>query len=298
MKTLKDEDKKRFPFKEEHVEKMVRTIFKEDGVINQMFDWTTSPVGEPLTTDYLVTSMSGPEDGIPEVTLDIKTHTFTKGHHSYLVTSSSKLDEIKESMKIWGEEVLIQIVAEALRNSLGSRFIKEIQKIIELNPYYKSLFDIPFSIEETEGRSFVKSVDVSFVQNYVHAEASMYRQLTRGGVTHILSGVLMDSYWRVHQQFDWRSATQPVFIHRTGSIQGIQMWRGPKHLIEESSGYFLWKNPDIEEDKLMTLAIQTPFILSNRSNDFSSNEFFFDGDLVVFQPGYVREIKLLGLPSI
>ncbi len=300
MQSLSEKQKKHFPFKEEHVEEMVRRVLPEKGMINQVFDWTTSPIGEPLKSDHVVTYLSGIEDGIPEMTLDMQPVPFNSRRIPYHTMAASMVKGLPDISRIAGEEILRVLIAEELRNSLSAIFLRAIRDLLKIWPHQTIHFDTQVAWEETkegdEDATMLKAIKATFAQTTIAAEHTMYREISRGGVTHIISGTGMDAYWRMHPEFDKAGATQPVFVHRTGSLHGIETWRGPRNLVDEVAGFYIWKNPNLSEDRFAILGIKIPFMVETSNEDPLVQEFSFEGDYQILNHHYVREVRLANLP--
>lgn len=116
----------------------------------------------------------------------------------------------------------------------------------------------------------------------------MYKELMRGGVSHILSDVTSATYFRLNTEFTRKDASCREGIYEIGEVLGLPILKVPSGMpIEEGTSYCIWKNSCNELDVSIAFCVYIPFYFNEDTKVFSVM-----GDYEVLQPKFIKKLQI------
>lgn len=150
------------------------------------------------------------------------------------------------------------------------------------------------------GADSAKDHAQSFTRSLSQASKTIYNQLQRGGVSHLIVGTDVAAYLTLHDRFTEEGLQPQVGVYRVGSLHGKAVYQAPSSLIPANEVIGVWKNEAEINDVSIAFGTLVPMYATMRlenKNAVTEQGLYSFQDQAVLQNKYLVRMTLTGLDA-
>jgi len=210
-----------------------------------------------------------------------------------LYVSWSKMTEllINTTLNIDAEDALIRGAGDELKKALDFQAVRMAWRASGGNTAVT--FDGTLSAGETEtdkATNLSRAID--------DAADTIFASLQRGGVSKIVGGPKAVNYLKLHKRFSAAGAQPKVGIHKVGSLDGMDIYKAPSTIVDDSSLMGIYKNENVPEDVSLAFGSLIPLYKTQtleHKNFYKETGMAHFGDGRVLNGRYLTRINLTNI---
>lgn len=230
------------------------TINYTTGALSVTF--TTAPAtGDTVTYGYQTnTEVSTNYDQIEQVSLTLTDYQF-RATPWPLAISWSKMTELLlgTTLKIDAEEALIRGAADELKKSLDFQALRL--------GYRRALANnsVTFNADFAAAGADSEMAHAQSITRYIENVGSqIFDSLQRGGVSKMYGGWKAVDYLTNHYRFSSEGRQPKVGAYKTGSLDGMDIYKVPASIVPNNEIVCVWKNELVPEDVSIAFGTLVP----------------------------------------
>lgn len=270
------------------------TIDYNTGAVTVTF--TAAPAaGDVIRLEYAF-SAENPTNytQVQEVSLALRAYQFAlREFPLYVVVSNMTKMLLTGTLNIEAQEAIVRNAGGELSKSLDFYSIDLAMKYARAN-------GAPTTMNFTGAVGESEIDRAQSITRYIGQTANaMYKAIQRGSVAKIVGGPAAVELLKLHARFT-NAGEQPANnVFKTGSIDGMDIYKAPVSLIPDDELLCIYKNPEVPEDVALAIGTYVPMYISDpltfKSMQTEQGVAWY-GDQKVLQPKYLQRLVISNIP--